>query len=79
MKFKKLDTRVEKVAKKKAKGKKIEAHKLKTLKQLLGEKKSGYEDKLSSLSDAAKRKSFETKLKVVNAHLKKIEHLLSRD
>jgi len=79
MKFKKLDTRVIKAAKKKASGKQVSADKLNTLKQLLGEKKSGYEAKLATAVDEAKQISLKTKLKVVNAHLDKIELMLAED
>ena len=78
MKLKKLDTKVVKAAKKKAKGKKISSDKLRTLKKLINEKKSEYKSKLAATTDKSKRRTLETKLKVVNAHLEKIERLLSR-
>ena len=76
MKLKKLDTKVVKVEEKKAKGKKIEADKLKVLKRLLKEKKVDYKKKLAASTDKGKQRSFKTKLKVVNAHLDKVVDLI---
>jgi hypothetical protein len=79
VKLKKLNSKVVQAAKKKAKGKKIEDDKLLVLKQLLADKRSGYEEKLAAASDEAKQLSLKTKLKVVNAHIGKIDELLVED
>ncbi len=79
MKLKKLNTKVIKATKKKASGKKIKDDKLLTLKQLLAEKRSAYEQKLTTASDEAKQLSLKTKLNVVNAHIGKIDELLAGD
>ena len=79
MKLKKLNSKVVKAAKKKSKGKKITEDKLLVLKQLLAEKRSVYEEKLTIANDEVKQLSLKTKLKVVNAHIGKIDELLAED
>ncbi len=76
MKLKALITKVVKAAKKKGKGKKIKDAKLLALKKLLADKRSDCEKKLAAASDKAKKLSLKTKLKVVNAHIGKIDKLL---
>ena len=79
MKLQTIKSKVVKFAKKKAKGKKIKDAKLRALRKLLAEKRSGYKEKRSATSDKAKRLSLRTKLKVVNAHIGKIDKLLADD
>ena len=75
----KLNTKVTKVEKKKAGGKKIRDDKLLTLKLLLAEKRAAFEQKLVVARDEKKQLSLETKLSVINAHIGKIDELLTED
>ena len=75
MKFKKLDTRATKLARKRARGKTIKSSDLDTLIQLLLDKKQRYENKLTETSDPDKKKKLELRLKIVNAHIDKAREL----
>jgi hypothetical protein len=75
MKFKKLDSAAEILVRKTAKGKKIKPEKVKKLQQLLGEKKSAYEEKLKTSMEPGKREKLEMRLKVVEAHIEKANQL----
>ena len=77
MKFTKLSTKFNKLIGKKEKGKSLNPEKVAKLQQLLADKKSRYEEKLKTDLSDEKRKSFETKLKVVNAQIEKSSHLIS--
>ena len=75
MKFRKLDSAAENLVRKTAIGKKIKPEKVKKLQQLLGEKKSAYEEKLKTSMEPGKREKLETRLKVVEAHIEKANQL----
>ncbi len=75
MKFSKLNARFNKLLNQAGKGKAVKPKKLEKLQQLLSDKKSRYEAKLDSTTDPKKRKSLETKLKVVCAQLEKSYNL----
>ena len=77
MKFTKLSTKFNKLLKKKEKGKKVKPEKLQKLHDILNEKKLRYEKKLKSDLTDEKRSSLKSKLKVVNAQIKKSKTLLS--
>ena len=75
MKFKELNARAEKLARKSDKGKKIKPKILATLQQLLSEKKASYKKKLEVTTDPEKRQKLELRLKVVDAHIQKAENI----
>ncbi len=75
MKFRKLDSAAENLVRQTAIGKKIKPEKVKKLQQLLGEKKSAYEEKLKTSMEPGKREKLETRLKVVEAHIEKANQL----
>ena len=75
MKFKSLVDKFEKLANRHEQGDKIKPRKLANLQQLLGDKKLGYQSRLELLEDPEKRKKLETRLRVVEAQLEKMNHL----
>ncbi len=79
MKFTELADAFEKLVNKRKKGKKVRPKKLKELQQLLMDKQSHYEKKLKSSKDAEESKKLKTRLKVVDAQIKKTDRLLSDD
>ena len=76
MKFTKLGTKFNKLLKKKKQGKNIKPAKIKKLLELLGKKKLRYEEKLKTNLSDEKRKSFKSKLKVVDAQIEKSKKLI---
>ena len=77
MKFTKLGTRFKRLLKKNKQGRKIKPEKFAKLLVALNDKKSGYEKKLKTELADEKRKLFESRLKVVKAHLRKTRKLQS--
>jgi len=75
MKFKSLVDKFEKLANRHEKGGNIKPRKLEKLQQLLGDKRRGYQSRLELLEDPEKRKKLETRLRVVEAQLEKMNHL----
>ena len=75
MKFSRLSTKFSKLLRKQKKGKTIKPEKLEKLRHLLTEKKSRFEQRLSGELSDDKRDSIQTKLKVVSAHLEKLDTL----
>ncbi len=75
MKFSKLSTKFSKLLHKQEKGKTIKPEKIEKLRQLLTEKKSRFEERLSGELTDEKRDSIQTKLKVVSAQLEKLDTL----
>jgi heterodisulfide reductase subunit B len=78
MKFTRLIDQAEKIVEKHEKGQPVKPARLDKLQQLLGEKVLRYEAKLAQTDNAQKRKKLETRLKVVNAQLKKSKLLSTR-
>ena len=79
MKFTELADEFENLVKRRKKGKKVRPKKLKELRQLLMDKQSHYEKKLKSSKDDEESKKLKTRLKVVDAQIKKTDRLLSDD
>ena len=77
MKFTKLGTKFNRLLKKNKRGKTIKPEKIEKLLCALNDKKLRYEEKLKTELTDEKRTSFESKLKVVKAHLKKTRKLQS--
>ena len=79
MKFSKLVDKFEKIVGKHKQGKRIKPQKLANLQKLLGEKISRYQARLDATKDSGNRKKLETRLRVVNAQLKKSRKLSAAD
>ena len=77
MKFKKLVGKFENLVDEFDHGHKVKAHELVKLQQLLEAKKTRYEIRLGTTEDADKRRKLETRLKVVDAQLEKVNQLLA--
>jgi hypothetical protein len=75
MKFSKLAEKFEKLTGQQKKGSAIKPDKLDKLRQLLGDKKSHYKNKLDATDDADKRQKLERRLRVVRAQLDKLKRL----
>jgi len=78
MKFSRLIGKSEKIVDSHEQGHPVESAKLSKLQRLLGEKISRYQAKLEEMDDPKKRKKLQTRLKVVNAQLKKSKQLSAR-
>jgi hypothetical protein len=78
MKFRKLIGKAEKIVDSHEQGHPVENEDLARLQHLLAEKISRYEARLKTIEDSKKREKLQTRLKVVNAQLKKSEKLSSR-
>ena len=78
MKFSKLIGKVKKIVDSHEQGDSVESAKLSKLQRLLGEKISRYREKLDATEDPQKRDKLQTRLKVVNAQLRKSKQLSSR-
>ena len=75
MKFSKLAEKFEKLVGKHEQGSAIKPDKLDKLQQLLGDKKSRYQEKLDATDDSDKRQKLERRLRVVSAQLDKLARL----
>ena len=78
MKFSRLIGKAEKIVNSHEQGHPVEPAKLNKLQRLLGEKISRYQAKLEETDDPQKREKLQTRLKVVNAQLKKSKKLSTR-
>ena len=78
MKFSRLIGKAKKLVDSHEQGHPVESAKLSKLQRLLGEKISRYQAKLEETDDPKKRKKLQTRLKVVNAQLKKSKQLPTR-
>jgi len=78
MKFSRLIGKAEKIVDSHEQGHPVESAKLSKLQRLLGEKISRYQAKLEETDDPQKREKLQTRLKVVNAQLKKSKKLSTR-
>jgi hypothetical protein len=77
MKFTRLGDEFEKLVNKHKRGRKIKSRKLAQLQQLLDDKRLRYQTRLEGLKDPQKRKKLKTRLRVVEAQLKKTRKLSS--
>jgi hypothetical protein len=77
MKFTRLVDKFEKLVNKHERGRKIKSRKLAQLQQLLDDKRLGYQARLEGLKDPQKRKKLKTRLRVVEAQLKKTRKVSS--
>ncbi len=75
MKFSKLIGKVEKIVDSHEQGHSVESAELSKLQRLLSEKIARYQKKLDAAEDPQKREKLQTRLKVVNAQLKKSNQL----
>ena len=75
MKFNRLISKFESLAKKLEQGSSVIPEKLEKLQRLLEAKKTRYESKLEATRDPEKRRKLETRLKVVAAQLEKSKNL----
>jgi hypothetical protein len=75
MKFSKLAQKFEELTGKHEQGSTIKPDKLDKLRQLLGDKKSHYREKLAATDDPDKRQKLERRLRVVSAQLDKLKRL----
>ncbi|MCP4765453.1 MAG: hypothetical protein GY875_04210 [Gammaproteobacteria bacterium] len=78
MKFSRLIGKAEKIVDSHEQGHPVKSAKLSKLQRLLGEKISRYQAKLEEMDDPKKREKLKTRLKVVNAQLKKSKKLSTR-
>ena len=79
MKFSKLIGKVEKIADRHERGKRIKPKKLDELQGLLADKIARYEAKLDGELDTGKREKLEKRLRVVRAQLQKSQKLSAGD